>query len=535
MNLDELDDPLRPIKEAVKSAENEELIPGMVAVAVETVARAGMDAAARANLRAYIKKERLLPVADFDRICILAGTPLKTPHTRTPASEQPKQVCAPDGVCGAHPPLAAAPDILAAAVAAVHDLGVTGEIRIIKGTFLTAVSQVLAEPVSMVAKGASAGGKSYATRTTLRLFPEADFYCVTAGSQRSLIYTDEEFSHRTIVMFEATALREIAEKREGDMTAMIVRTLMSEGRLVYDVTEKDETGRMATRRITKLGPTNLIVTTTADNLHPENETRMLSLTVDESEEQTRRVMQKTAMRRSQHAPADPPDLEPWHRLFHWLKYHGEHQVYIPYAGYLASSATASAVRMRRDFGTLLGMIEAHAIAHQLTRARDEYGRIIATAADYEAAREILAEAFAVSSGKTVKDSVRRAVAAVDELGGEKADVTVAQVAKHLKRDRSRVTRGLKEAADLGHLVNMEDKSGRAARYRIGPDPLPDDAPALPAQLPDDVCTRTPAQPAHLSPQVKDGCAPVRGVRGMRTTPRYNSYSTRSAAKSSAPM
>ena len=226
-----------------------------------------------------------------------------------------------------------------------------------------------------------------------------------------------------------------------------------------------------------------------------------------------RVMQKTAMRRNQHAPADPPDLEPWHTLFHWLKYHGKHRVYIPYAGYLASSATASAVRMRRDFGTLLGMIEAHAITHQLTRARDEHGRIIATAADYEAAREILAEAFAVSSGKKVKDSVRRAVAAVDELGGEKADVTVAQVAKHLKRDRTRVTRGLKEAAENAYLVNMEDRAGRAARYRLGPDQLPEDAPALPEKLPNDVCMRTPAQPAHLSPQVKDGCAPVRGVRG----------------------
>jgi hypothetical protein len=505
------EDMLAPIRQVVMDAD-EDLLPGRVVGIVKDMAGRGMDDEIRLTVRAYIKKYRLIPLEDFDRI-VSSATPPDGPHTRTPASDQPEQVCDPEGVCAAHPPLAAGADILAAAVETVHDLGVTGEGRIIKGTFLAAVSQVLGEPVSLVVKGTSAGGKSYSTRTTLRLFPEADFYCVTAGSQRSLIYTDEEFSHRTIVMFEATALREIAEKREGDMTAMLVRTLMSEGRLVYEVTEKDEAGRMATRRITKEGPTNLIVTTTADNLHPENETRMLSLPVDESEEQTRRVMIKTAARRSQHAPADPPDLAPWHGLFHWLKYHGEHRVFIPYASYLARSATAAAVRMRRDFGTLLGMIEAHAITHQLTRERDEHGRIIATGADYEAARDILAEAFAVSSGKTVKDSVRRAVAAVDELGGEKADVTVAQVAKHMKRDRSRVTRGLKEGADLGYLVNMEDKAGRAARYRIGPDPLPEDAPALPATLPDDVCERTPAQPAHQSPQVSEGCAPVRGVRG----------------------
>jgi len=315
-------------------------------------------------------------------------------------------------------------------------------------------------------------------------------------------------------MYEATALREAAEKRDGDITAMLVRTLLSEGQLIYDITEKGDDGKMGTRRIVKQGPTNLIVTTTADNLHHENETRLLSLPVDESEEQTRAVMVRTAQRRNQAEPADPPDLAPWHALFHWLKHHGEHRVYIPYAGYLAESAAASVVRMRRDFGVLLGMIEAHAVLHQATRERDPYGRIIATAADYEAARGILADAFAISSGQKVRDSVRRAVTAVGDLGGQESDVSVAQVVRHLKRDRTRVTRVLKEAADLGYLTNREERPGRAARYRTGPDPLPEDKSALPAELPADVgCARTPPEGTHLSPQVSEGCAGVRGVQG----------------------
>ena len=77
-------------------------------------------------------------------------------------------------MCAHTPPLASTDDLLAAVVETVEKLGVTGETRIIKGTYLTAVSQVLDEPVSMVAKGASAGGKSYSTRTTLRLFNPAE-------------------------------------------------------------------------------------------------------------------------------------------------------------------------------------------------------------------------------------------------------------------------------------------------------------------------------------------------------------------------
>jgi hypothetical protein len=436
------------------------------------------------------------------------GTPAKPAHTRTPEPDQPKDVCAPDEVCAHAPPLASAEDLLAEAVRTVEALGVTGETRIVKGTYLTAVSQVLAEPLSLVVKGASAGGKSYSTRTTLQLFHPAAFYQVTAWSQRSLIFTEEEFEHRTIVMFEATALREVAEKRDGDLTAMIVRTLLSEGRIIYDITERGDDGKMGTRRITKKGPTNLIVTTTADNLHHENETRLLSLPVDESEEQTRNVMRRTALRRNQAEPAEPPDLAPWHELFHWLKHHGEHRVYIPHAGYLADHAAASVVRMRRDFGVLLGMIETHAVLHQVSRKRDQHGRIIATAADYAAAREILADAFAITSGRKVKAAVRNAVAAVKALGGAAGDVTVAQVAMHLKRERSRASRGLKEAADLGYLINQETRDGRPGRYRLGTEALPQDTPALPETLPDDACASTPAQVAQASPQVKEGCAPV---------------------------
>jgi hypothetical protein len=435
------------------------------------------------------------------------GPPAKPAHTRTPELDQPEDVCAPDKVCAHTPPLASTEDLLAAAVETVEALGVTGETRIVKATYLTVVSQVLAEPVSMVAKGASAGGKSYSTRTTLRLFNPAVCYNVTAGSQRSLIFTEEEFGHRTIVMFEATALREVAEKRDGDMTAMLVRTLLSEGRIEYEFTERGDDGRMGTRRIIKQGPTNLIVTTTADNLHQENETRLLSLPVDESETQTRAVMVRTALRRSQAEPAEPPDLGQWHELFHWLKHHGEHRVYLPYAHYLAEHAAASVVRMRRDFNVLLGMIEAHAVLHQASRKRDQHGRIIATPGDYEVVAGILAEAFAITSGRKVKEAVRNAIGAVEALGG--TDVTVAQVARHLKRDRTRATRGLKEAADLGYLINQEAKPGRAARYIIGPDPLPEDTPALPETVPDDASARTSAQLAQVSPQVANGCAPVR--------------------------
>ena len=61
---------------------------------------------------------------------------------------------------------------------------------------------------------------------------------------------------------------------------------MSEGVIRHETTIKNENGEFETEVYEKEGPTNCIVTTTADSLHTENETRMLTLSTDDSKEQT---------------------------------------------------------------------------------------------------------------------------------------------------------------------------------------------------------------------------------------------------------
>ena len=95
--------------------------------------------------------------------------------------------------------------------------------------------------------------------------------------------------------------------------------------------------------------------THAVRLHPENETRLLSLTVTDTPEQTRAILRAIAERRV--AAVDPG---PWLALQHWLA-HAEHRVVIPYASALAERIPPVAVRLRRDFGQLLALIHAHAI------------------------------------------------------------------------------------------------------------------------------------------------------------------------------
>jgi hypothetical protein len=162
-----------------------------------------------------------------------------------------------------------------------------------------------------------------------------------------------EYAHRTIVVYEATALREAGE---DNMTAYLLRSLLSEGRLEYEVTVKGADGGFGTKRIVKNGPTNLILTTTKVNIHGENETRMLSSPPTTVCEQTGRVLAALADETTRSVNVDE-----WQQLQRWLAV-AEHRVTVPYAGQLAQLISSIAVRLRPDFDTLLALVRAHAHA-----------------------------------------------------------------------------------------------------------------------------------------------------------------------------
>ena len=274
---------------------------------------------------------------------------------------------------------------------------------------------------------------------------------MTAMSERALIYSREEFKHRTLVIFEAVALREQRETTESNLTAYFVRSLISEGRISYPVTVRDKNDGFVTRTIVKEGPTNMILTTTATEIHGENETRLLSIPTNDTQAQTKAVMQQLAAGQS-----GTVDVAEWHALQEWLVT-AEHRVVIPYAAYLAEHIPPLAVRLRRDFKALLRLIETHAILHQCSRMMDEAGRIVASPDDYLAVRGLVADLVAAGVGATVPDTMRASVEVVRRTDqGDGATVKV--VAQELKLRSV----GSATAAEGSHRSRLSHQPGREA-------------------------------------------------------------------------
>jgi hypothetical protein len=363
--------------------------------------------------------------------------------------------------------LAEEPDILDRAARTVAALGVAGEVAAVKLLFLALVSRLLDRPVSVALKGPSSAGKSYIVEQVLRLFPPEAFYCLTAMSERALAYSAEPLRHRTLVIFEAAGL-------SGDMASYLIRSLLSEGRLDYETVEKTKDGLKA-RRITREGPTGLIVTTTAVSLHPENETRLLSVPVSDTQEQTRAVLAALA-----NGHGETPDLAVWHELQRWLA-GGPNAVSIPYAGALAALTPPKAVRLRRDFGAVLTLIRAHALLHRASRDLDAAGAIVAMLDDYAAVRALVEPLIAAGVGATVPATMRETVEAVADLldgKGEEVTVSITKIAAALDLDKAPTSRRVRAAIERGFLVNHEDRQGRPSKIALG-GPLPEDSPILP--------------------------------------------------------
>ncbi|MFH0810590.1 MAG: hypothetical protein V2A77_09020, partial [Pseudomonadota bacterium] len=398
------------------------------------------------------------------------------------------------------------PDILSRVVEAVHALGVAGEERAIKLIYLAVTSRRLERPVSLAIKAQSSAGKSYTMHSTLKLFPETAFFALTGASEKALLYTDEPFAHRHIVLMEAEALSE-------GFGAMIVRSLLSEGRLVYDTVEKDAAGRLGGRRIEKEGPTGLLLTTTKAAIHAENETRLLSLSVTDDPDQTARILLRQAEEADDPGSQTGLDLVPWHALQRYLEL-TPCVVRVTYAPDLAKRCGVDAVRMRRDFPQVLSLISAHALLHQGTREKDEQGRIVATPADYTAVHAMVADLVAEGTGAAASPAVRAVVGVVTRLckENEGKPVTVSEVAKATRLHKDTARARIKSAIKRGWLADQRIHKNKASELIPG-ESMPDGAAVLPS--PYDLFSSDPSQNGS-SHQARRAFPVITASSGLKT-------------------
>jgi hypothetical protein len=307
------------------------------------------------------------------------------------------------------------------------------------------------------------------------------------------------------------SMAEAMGDEEQKLQDYLLRELMSEQTLRHITAQKvgDSIQQMT---IEKHGPVAFLVTTTRNKLHPENETRMLSLEIDDSERQTRKVLDKVAAVHGLHDMV-PIDYAPWLDFQRWLGL-GERRVAVPFALTMANMIPPVAVRLRRDIGQVIYAIRAHALLHRDQRDRDDGGQIVADIyRDYTAVRDLMNAILAEGSGVAVSDTTAETIDAVTKatVGMAAAEgATAKDIAKFLKLDKSAARRRLLAACADDYVVNLESRRGMKGKYRVA-DQKAEPVVILPtvadlAERFNNIHSHTPQKP--VPPCHRDGIAEV---------------------------
>lgn len=371
--------------------------------------------------------------------------------------------------------IATAPNILAKLGEEFTATGFAGDVSRPLLAFLASYTRVEDRPVSLCFKGGSSAGKSAVLNWALRyLVPETYFYR-SGFSPEALVYSKEDFKHRHIVIGELAG----TGGRDGNKW---LRMLLSENVIEKEVTNYGANADGGTTLYRKEGPTGVILTTTEAILHPEDETRIISMWIDSGAEENRAVLSAQATEVGKGNRREPI-VAPWHALHDWVMA-GPKSVTIPFASELADGVDLSEDRIKRDFPQLLSLIRAHARLHQANRQIED-GEIVAEVADYTAVWHLLGNALEMAVGAQVPDQITKVVRAVTSVTTARDEfvdgVPLYMVAEKLTGDASKgkslASKWVKRTLEQGYLVN-ESRPGHPMKLLPG-EPIPGERQILP--------------------------------------------------------
>lgn len=162
--------------------------------------------------------------------------------------------------------------------------GLVGEEQNALAAYVVATSRLLQNPLNVLIKGRSSAGKNYLANSVLQLLPKRDVKTLSSSSAMSWNYFGDNLRHRVVYL---------KEHNEQSGPIHPGRLLISEGQLIRTVAERVAGGFKTVRKVTR-GPVSCFSTTTKKQLQIDDETRNLSIHIDESEEQTRRIAKAQA-------------------------------------------------------------------------------------------------------------------------------------------------------------------------------------------------------------------------------------------------
>ena len=373
------------------------------------------------------------------------------------------------------------PDLIDAILADYETCGLVGEEPNKLLSYLAAVSRKTDEPLSVLVLSSSGAGKTALQDCTLFFVPPEDLVKLTSLSGKALFYKERlALKHKVLALEEGDGAEE---------ATYAIRNLISAGELVIESTIKDlATGRLTTMENRVEGPTSVFITTTDPETDPETKSRFFVTSIDESREQTRRILDFQRKRQTLDGLNGNMDVDAI------LKRHRNFQrllkplaVVNPFADRLTYGDDR--LQGRRDHPKYLNLIKAVAFLRQMQkeiqftrRNGDAVPYVLVDVDDIRIANRLAHEILGRSLDELSRPG-RALLMLLDDMVEQRVKALAKENPEHTPRRTSisvtrreireftgwahtRVHRYLKELVDLEYVLIDSGRNGTLCRYRL---------------------------------------------------------------------
>jgi hypothetical protein len=283
--------------------------------------------------------------------------------------------------------------------------------------------------------------------TVLKFIPSTAIFIFTSSSAKAWNFLGTSLSHKVVYL---------KERNDSSGPVHPARLLISENELVHDTVVREGDQLKSKRRRTK-GPIAAISTTTKDFVEVDDESRHASIWVDESPEQTRRIIQANF---EAHEPLSTEEIKTWEDVQLLIAERSKRVIRFPsWFSEISKVVTSENLAARRYFKAFLQACCTIALIRSFPQRHDGTNAdapITVRFTDFAIAALIFNPVFSQSLDRADDEDldVRRDIRSISkDLGGQA--VRASDLAKKRDIPANRAYALLRKAAKAGavHRVN----------------------------------------------------------------------------------
>ena len=344
----------------------------------------------------------------------------------------------------------------------LEELGIIGEENNRRLGFCIVSSPRMLEPLHGLIQGSSGSGKTHLLSVLCSVVPEQWYIAITRATDNTFYnYQPYDLKNKLISIEDKDAL--------SDEANLAFRELQSKGAVSQSTTGQDDQGHNRSYVKWVYGPIASVSCTTKGDLYLDDMNRCFLLAIDESPEQTSRVL-KYLKRHAAGEVNKKKQSEIIAFIQDALRLLLPYEVVIPQATKI--NLPEDVKDKRRLNGLYLKLVKQITLLHQYQRNKDDQNRLIATKGDLQLANEIMFDAIVLKVDDLhgpLRSFYEKLKKYLVEIAGKQAKKYVfkqREIRQALRMSRSGIAENIRSLISMEYLQITGGSEHKGLSYQV---------------------------------------------------------------------